>query len=439
MKHPDVSPARRARIASALGALLLPLALSGCEASRAGAYPEVPVWTHHPAWSLDLVYTRDLRAASREQGEPYERGGVELDTAGRRVFVGSSDGGLYALGAEDGQVLWRFETLGAVQSQPLYDAVENALYFGSNDGALYKVDAERGRLLWRFFSNAEVAQKPQLEAGTLFAVNANDTVLALDPKTGKRRWSQHRTPALGMEIAGHGAALAWRGRVYMVYSDGTVSAYDAKSGLEVWQPIDLSAEAEQTLGEIPRYLDVDTTPVPGFVEGTAVIYVGSYEGGVFALDADTGNVVWSLPAVVGVSDLMMWEQPERPNRTGEGPREPARRLLIAATGTTGLWGIDPQSGSEVWRRDLPDGGISKPAPLQGALLISTTRQGLFLVHPLDGQLIDGIHSDLGFSMPAATHGRRAFILSNGGTLLSLYARPPEQLDDLPYKAGLKPL
>jgi outer membrane protein assembly factor BamB len=425
---------RAAWIGALLGSVLL-----SCEVSRAGAHAEVPVWTHHPAWSLEVIYSHPLLAQSRKHGEPYERGGAEIDVAGRRVFIGSSDGGLYALRAEDGQVIWRFETVGAVQCEPLYDPQENVVYFGSNDGALYKVDAERGLLKWRFMSNAEVARRPQLVGDVLYAVNANDTVLALDRRTGERKWSQHRTPALGMEIAGHAAALVWRGKVYVSYSDGTVTAYDAANGSESWQPIDLSGEAEEQLGEVPRYLDVDTTPVAGSVDDNAVVFVGSYEGGVFALDADTGNVVWSLPTVVGVSDLLLWEQPAHPNRTGEGPKEAARKILIAATGTSGLWGIDPEQGTELWRRDLPDGGISRPAPLLGALLVSTTRQGLFLVHPLDGTLIDGIHSDLGFAMPAATHGNRAFIMTNGGTFMGLYAHQPDRLDTGPYKAGLKPL
>ncbi|HTM43429.1 MAG TPA: PQQ-binding-like beta-propeller repeat protein [Polyangiaceae bacterium] len=415
------------------------LGVCGCEASRAGAYPEVPVWVHRPSWSMDITFSRDLRAHSRQKGEPYERGGVELDVAGRRVFVGSSDDGLYALHAEDGTVIWRFETVGAVQSEPLYDPVEDTLYFGSNDGALYKVRAEDGKLMWRFMSNAEVSRRPQLVNGTLYAVNANDTLLALNATTGQRRWSQHRTPALGMEIAGHGAVLVWRNKAYMVYSDGTVTAYDAKTGVEAWQPIDLSGEAEQQLGEVPRYLDVDTTPVAGNVEGNAVVYVGGYEGGVYALDADAGNIVWSIPAVTGVTDLILWEQPAHRNLLGDGPDEPARKILIAATGTSGLWGIDPQSGSELWRRDLPDGGVSRPVPMLGALLVSTTRQGLFLVHPLDGRLIDGIHSDLGFAMPAAAYGHRAFIMTNGGKLLGLYVRSPQKLDAEPYQAGLKPL
>src|SRR5690606_41149505 len=65
--------------------------------------------------------------------------------------------------AQDGSVLWRFDTLGPVQCEPYYDKQEDALYFGSNDGALYKVDASSGALRWRFSTGAEISRRVVLE------------------------------------------------------------------------------------------------------------------------------------------------------------------------------------------------------------------------------------------------------------------------------------
>jgi outer membrane protein assembly factor BamB len=396
----------------------------GCESLRTGANPEAPIWTYRPSWSLALEYERAVVAPSRAHGEPYERGQPEIDAAGRRLFVGSSDGGLYALSAADGQLLWRYETLGAVQCAPLYDPAEDVLYFGSNDGALYKVRAADGSLLWRFSSNAEVSRRPVLSGGILYAVNANDTVLALAPETGQLRWSQHRAPATGMEVAGYSGPLVWRGKVYLGFSDGTVTAFDARTGEERWQPVDLSAEAEQVLGEVPQYLDVDTTPVADVLDTGPVVFVGSYEGGLFALDADTGTQIWSNPAVAGASELLLWEQPEHRPRSGKGPPVAARRLLIVATGTTGLWAVDPETGREVWRRQLPEGGVTGPVAFQGALLISASRLGVFLVSPIGGKVIDGLHTGDGANMAPAVWGHRAFVVTNGGKLLSLVADSP---------------
>ncbi|HKO90557.1 MAG TPA: PQQ-binding-like beta-propeller repeat protein, partial [Polyangiaceae bacterium] len=248
------------RAISSLG--LAALTLAGCSLVGPSVNPELPLWTKRPSFSLQVEYTRQGVIPARRAGEPYERGQPEIDRRGRRVFVGSSDRGLYAFRAEDGSHIWRFETLGFVQCQPLYDPQENAVYFGSNDGALYRVDANTGKLRWRFMTNAEVSRRPVLSGGVLYVTNANDTLMALEPATGKLIWHQHRAPAMGMEVAGYAGPVVFREKVYTGFSDGTVLAFDAKTGAERWQPVDLSAEAEQTLGELPQQLDVDTTPVP---------------------------------------------------------------------------------------------------------------------------------------------------------------------------------
>jgi len=408
---------------AALSAAVVTGALSGCGSLRSSVNPELPTWVERPSWSMTLVYRRRLDAPSRDEPEPYERGRPEIDVLGRRIFVGSSDRGFYALRAEDGAVLWRYETLGAVQCEPLYDPAEDVVYFGSNDGALYKVRARDGALIWRFATNAEVARRPVIEGPVVFAMNANDTLVALDRKTGRRRWSQHRSPALGMEVAGYAGPLVFRELVYAGFSDGTVTAYDARNGEERWAPVDLSAVAEQTLGELPTYLDVDTTPVPDTIEDQPVVYVASYEGGVFALNADTGSRVWSNTNVHGGSELFLWEQ-RGYLPPGDSTPVPARKLLIVSTGTSGLWALDPASGNETWHREVPLGGASRAVPIVGALMFSTTQQGLFLLSPLDGRVIDGIHTGEGFSMAPAVYGERAFIVSNGGRFYSFVVTPP---------------
>jgi len=403
---------------------------SGCETLQSGANPERPLWVHRPIGALRVVVREPLTAPARVKGELYERGRPEIDPVRHRVFVGSSDNGLYALSSDTGERIWRFETLAPVQCEPLYDPVEEALYFGSNDGALYKVAASSGTLRWRFMSNGEVSRRPVLSGGKLYAVNANDTLLALEPATGKLVWSQHRTPARGMEMAGYAGPLVVRDAVYVAFSDGNVAAFNTRDGSEKWPPVDLSAEAEQTLGELPKYLDVDTTPVPGWVGGGPVIYVASYAGGVFALDAQTGNRVWANDRAAGVTDLVLWSEPAHRSRDGQRSPEPSRSLLLASSGATGLWALSPEDGREIWRRELPEGGISAPVPVAGALLVSTTRYGLYLFSPLDGGVIDGIDMSGGLSMTPAAKGHRAYVLSNSGTLLGLYVDPPRMPVDV---------
>lgn len=403
---------------------LVTLALTGaCSSLRSGANPEGPNWKRHASWSMHLVFDREIVAEGRRVGEPYQRGQPEIDAAGMRLFVGSSDHGLYALRAGDGDPIWRFETLGFVQCAPLYDPEENVVYFGSNDGALYKVDADTGALRWRFMTNAEIARRPVLSQGVLYAANANDTLMAIRAKDGELLWSQHRTPAAGMEVAGYSGPAVAGGKVFMGFSDGTVTAFDTETGEERWQPLDLSAEAEQLLGEVPQYLDVDTTPIATQLDVGPAVIVASYEGGVYALDADAGTQLWSNTELSGVYDITLWEQPAYKPRNG-GAEVPAQRLLLAASGTSGLWALEPDTGDQVWRRSLPNGGVSAPVPILGALMVTTTELGVFLLSPRDGSLIDGIHLAYGASSTPAVYGTRAFILSNTGHLFGLQVARP---------------
>lgn len=330
---------------------------------------------------------------------------------------------MYALDAVDGSVSWRFETLGPVQSHARYDPQTDSLYFGSNDGALYKVGAERGGLKWRFATGAEVSRRVALDRGVVYVVNANDTLIAMNDASGALLWSKHRAPALGVEVAGYAGPLLWRGLVYTSFSDGSVEAFDARSGEGRWGPVDLSADIEQTRGTL-TYLDADATPIPGTISGKPVIFVASYEGGVFALDAETGRSVWNNPDVAAVTALTLWLQPR--HQSGKGASlVPEQRLLIVSTGTSGLWALDPSTGQEIWHRAVPSGDTSRAVPIAGAVLFSTTRQGLFLLSPPDGQLLDGVHTGGGFfSMAPAAYGRRAFILSNAGTFYSFVISRP---------------
>lgn len=417
--------ARGARATLGLAALSgLAALLSACGAVGGAAAPEAPLWLHHPGSALGIAMRREITAESRKVGEDYERGRPELDVAHRRIFVGSSDHGLYALRADSAEILWRFETLGAVQCEPLYDPASDTVFFGSNDGALYRVRALDGKLLYRFMTNAEVARRPVLRNGVLYVVNANDTLIALDAATGVMRWHQHRTPAFGMEIAGYAGPALGQDKVYTAFSDGNVMAYDLVDGSEQWPTVDLAAEAEQTGGEAPKYLDVDTTPIVHRIASGEVVLVAGYAGGVFALDAQDGSRAWMNEKAIGVTELALWHQPAHRPRGGVGPEVPERTILLAASGLTGLWAIAPEDGRTLWRRNLPEGGISAPVPWAGALLVTTTRYGIFLFSPTDGAVIDGIDTGGGIAMTPAVYGRRAFVLTNGGALLGLHVQTP---------------
>ncbi len=410
-------------------------AATGCASVETGddrVNPAMPLWFHRPSGAMQVLYTRSLTIDSRASGEPVERGRAEIDAAHGRVFVGTSDHGLYALRAGGGSSIWRFETLGSVQCEPLYDAELDVVYFGSNDGSLYAVNASDGRLVWRYDSGAEVSRRPVLRGETLYFANGADNLFAIQRRTGATLWRIHRTPALGMEISGYAGPAVDGRSVFIAFSDGHVGAYDMADGSERWPPLDLAAEAEQSVGpDALKYLDADTTPVPADLGAAGrVVFVASYTGGVVAIDQERGVPVWRDETVTGVTDLMLWREPAHAPRPGTpeyvpgGPPVPLRELLLASSGSSGLWALEPATGKTVWRDPVPEGGVTAPAALSGALLVGTTRYGAFLLSPLDGRPIDGIDLGSGFSETPATIGNRGFLLTNGGTLVAIQVTGP---------------
>jgi outer membrane protein assembly factor BamB len=423
------------RFARALAVAVAALGLSACgtlATSDDHVNPQAPLWFHRPCGAMRVMYVRPLTAPSRTVGEPYEHGRAAIDWRSGRVFVGTSDRGLYALRASNGSTIWRFETLGVVQCEPLYDPELDVVYFGSNDGALYAVHAADGQLAWRFDTGAEVGRRPVLDGERLYFGNGADNLFAADRRTGKTLWHVHRTPALGLEIAGHTGPTHDRGAVFFAFSDGHVGAYDARDGSERWPPVDLSAEAEQAQGaEALRYLDVDTTPVAADLGAQGhVVFVASYQGGVYALDQDRGAPLWKNEKAAGIHDLVLWRErahdanPESPDYVPGGPPVPARELLLASSGATGLWAFETGTGHVVWRVPIPDGGVTAPVPVAGALLIGTTKYGAFLLSPVDGRPMDAFDLGTGFSQTPAAYGNRAFMLTNAGTLVGLQIEPP---------------
>jgi outer membrane protein assembly factor BamB len=421
-----------ARVAIAFAGTAAMLGCGTLETSNDRVNPDMPMWFERPSGAIHVVFRRQLTAESHSTGEPYERGRAAIDAPHERIFVGTSDHGLYALRASNGSTLWRFETLGAVQSEPLYDAELDVVYFGSNDGALYAVHAADGALVWRYDSGGEVARTAVLGGEVVYFANGSDNLFAVDRRSGKSLWRVHRTSALGMEVSGYAGPALDQGMVFFAFSDGHVGAYDARDGSERWTPVDLSAEAEQSQGgEALRYLDVDTTPVPDDLGAAGrVVFVASYAGGVYALDEEHGAPLWKNEKATGVSELVLWHEPAHAATPGDpqyvpgGPEIPSREVLLASSGVTGLWALDPSSGRKLWRVAVPEGGITAPVPVAGALLVGTTRYGAFLLAPQDGRRIDGIDLGSGFSQTPAAFGNRAFILSNGGTLLGLQAEAP---------------
>jgi outer membrane protein assembly factor BamB len=184
------------------------------------------------------------------------------------VYVGGSDGGMYALDARNGSQKWRFLTGATVRSHPLVD--DGVLYFGSDDDFIYAIDANTGELRWKFHATDDVLSAPTFASDSnelLYFASTDGHLFAVNRLTGKLKWSA-RTPA----ASGTNSVVAYETRVYL--AAGTqIYAFRSRSGvLETILPVTPPSVPEADITCTPVF----TTEVGG--DSRPLVYFGDRAG-----------------------------------------------------------------------------------------------------------------------------------------------------------------
>jgi quinohemoprotein ethanol dehydrogenase len=138
---------------------------------------------------------------------------------------------------------------------------------------------------------------PLIESGVLYTTGSWSVVYALDAKTGNVRWTfdpaVSRTGAFFIccDVVNRGVAL-YRGRVYVGTLDGRLIALDAQSGKPVWSTLTTDPMRPYSITGYPRVAN-----------GMVIIGNAGAEYGVrgyiSAYDAETGRMVWRTYTVPG--------------------------------------------------------------------------------------------------------------------------------------------
>lgn len=199
------------------------------------------------------------------------------------VFVGSGDGQVYALDAKSGKEKWRFKTQGLVRATPT--VANNMVYIGDTEGYFYALNANTGKQVWRFETEGvhfDPAEFGFDRKAVMFAAALTDELVifggrdgflyAVERATGKERWRMDHKVSWVMSKP----AIA-EGKVFTGTSDGRfIQAIDLQTGQEVWK-----FTIQNVCWSSPTFAD-------------GVVYIGSDEGRLYALNADTGEKEWQF-------------------------------------------------------------------------------------------------------------------------------------------------
>ena len=208
-------------------------------------------------------------------------------TANGILYIGSTDGKLYALDAKQWGIKWVFDAGDAIRYSAI--ALGDRVYFNARNNKVYALDAKTGEKLWEFKSKNWMDAPPVVADNKVYIGVFPSKIYVLNARTGTVESVRERTIHIrGIEygcakgvfrpvFSEHDAKL-WRdqtggsesypvianGVVYIGARDGQLHAFDAASKTQVW-----------------------TYQLGGFVEAApaisdGILYAASGDGSVYA-------------------------------------------------------------------------------------------------------------------------------------------------------------
>jgi outer membrane protein assembly factor BamB len=221
---------------------------------------------------------------------------IQPSVAYGKLYTASREGDVFAFGLEKGDKLWSTDLSDLKGERGFFDSRQSALlnggpitginkiFIGSENGDVFALDAENGKLDWQGEVKGEVIAAPAIDAGILVVNTASGVIKAFNASNGKDEWQiEQEVPAL--TIRGVSAPAISSGGVVVGSADGTMSVYILESGQAGW-----TAEIGEATGstQLERVIDVDSAPL---IFGDKV-YSISVRGNLTAVDLRTGRMVW---------------------------------------------------------------------------------------------------------------------------------------------------
>lgn len=292
---------------------------------------------------------------------PADRRAWSWLVAGDETVYAATDTAIRAFDAATGERRWRVRDLGTLPWSDRGTWVETGLALDRDrllvgaSVSQYALDSADGRPEWQYRTNSSL-WATLLAGNTVYVsslVGAGDRLVALDARSGLERW---RTPP----DAGVRPNACADGYVVgpTVERDGRFGAVDAATGQTEWTR-DLRFAPDGGYGG-PR-------GGPCIADGT--VYVGT--GPVYALALADGTTRWS--ASLEIADA-------EPRPVSDGSR------VYLALGEAGrVLALDAATGEEVWSAAVPDAADSGAPAIAGGTLYVGLERGVLALDAATGE------------------------------------------------------
>lgn len=376
-------------VVKAAAALAVTLSLSGCGmfSSEETVEPS-PLVSFEAEQELQQLWTLSTGGSL---GSKFHQLVPSID--GQQIFAVNAEGELVAADLVSGRVNWRIDL-----ETPIGGGVgagNGIVVLATEAGVVIAFDATDGTERWRFQATSEVVAQPQMNAELVVVQQLDGKITALDVSTGDRRWSyDSQIPRLSLR--GTSAPVVAADLTLAGFANGKLIAVENESGRPLWEQRIALAEGRS---ELERIVDIDGKPLVY----NRVVYVGSYQGRLVALNPGNGQVVWSqeLSTYRGLAG-------------GFGN-------VYAISAKDEVLAFDARNSASVWRQDgLQNRRLTTPVVVGNSVIAADAEGYLHVMSQVDGHFTarhrvssSGVQSDL------LVRDDVLYVLSNDGRLTAL--------------------
>ena len=203
--------------------------------------------------------------------------------AHRRLFITTLSQKAFSVDPYNrGKIFWRRKLPSRSESTPI--VVGSRVFFGTEDGTVYAVGWQKGKLRWRFHADGAVKGSLASWHGKVYFGTYGGSVYCLRQRDGHVIWHTSESGlALGRSGTFYASPTIAYGRVYIGNTDGRMYSFSAHDGKLAW-----SRSTGNYVYAGAAVADTPSTP--------PTVYFGSYDHTFYALSAKTGATRWTYPA-----------------------------------------------------------------------------------------------------------------------------------------------
>ncbi len=269
------------------------------------------------------------------------------------VYLGVSDGNLYAIDVQTGKGKWKYQAAAPIKSSPSING--GVIYFGDGDGIFHAVDIATRKKKWQYTTEGEIVSSANFAGDRVLFGSYDGFLYCLNINNGELAWKYetegyvHATPSIWTQVVNESGDTG---------NFAIVTGCD--SYLRVINTDDGTQNQQVNLG---AYVGAS----PAISQNH--IYCGTYGSEILGVALDTGDITWR------------YQHPERQFPFFASAALTKDRIIIGGRDKL-VHAISPEKGEPIWTYTAKS-RIESSAVIVGKRVFFGTMRGVFIALDID--------------------------------------------------------